>query len=204
MEQRFGFDVTLRDPASGQPVRVKVWGTASGQGGDADPQAAPRISAALSQATHQVMAQALAAQQVAMPTLSMSLAHFTPQIVQAANGRLGAAGIQLHSVQMSCQVPESATAPAVAAAPSPAESAASNFAGNVADAAASSVPDRVNVNVGGYNVGFGEGGVDGDGLADQATEKVKSEIFHYVLVGAILLFVAFICCGSVAYKLIFP
>ncbi|MFK7984945.1 MAG: hypothetical protein AB8I08_02865 [Sandaracinaceae bacterium] len=202
MENKVGFTVALPDPVTGQPVQTHFYGTVQQLGGQADPHAPNRVHQALSRGVAEVLVGALRAHQVAMPTLNQSMAHFTPAIVQQANAQLGGAGIQLTSVTLHASVPESATAPAaaaIAAAPSPMESVASSFAANVAPSA----PSQVNVNVGGFKVGVGAEGVNGDSLADQAADKVKGQILHYAILGGVLLFVCFICCGSVAFKLLF-
>jgi len=204
MEQKLGFSLTVRDPASGQPVTIRMWGTASHHGGEANPGADHAVSRAVNNAATGVISGALGAQQVALPTLEMSLPHFTPQIVQQANAELGAAGIQLTSVVLQCTVPPApqmaAASAAIAAAPSALESAASNLVDN---AVASNVPSHVNVNVGGFNVGVGADGPSAGGLADQAADKVKGQLLHYAIIGGVFLFVSFICCGAVAFKFLF-
>lgn len=200
MEQRYGFNLNVRDHA-GQNVQIPAYGTVQRHGGGPDPQRdGGLVQSALYQAANVVVGQAVGAGQVGLPTLAHSLPHFLPQIEQAANAHLAHSGIQLNQLTMQVNVPQSAIAPAaaaIAAAPSPLESAAQNFGENVADSVADSVASRIpsSVNVGGFRIGAGQN------LGDQLGDKVKGEILHYVILAGVALFVAFICCGSIAFKL---
>jgi site-specific recombinase len=201
MNQDLGFRVTLRDPASQQTVSVRVFGTIT-HGGHGD-DASRQIAAAVTSAATTVLSRALASQQVALPTLEMSFAHFTPQIVEAANAELSAAGLQITDAQLQCSAPPApdmaAASAAIDAAPGPLESAASNVAGNVA----ASVPTHARVDVGGLRVGVGADGVNTNGLAGQVKDKIQGQVLHYAIIAGVFVFVSFICCGSVLFKFVF-
>ena len=74
------------DPATGQNVGAMVQGT-FGYHAHGDPGAVlPRLQSALLGATQSVVQQKLAAGQVALPTLSMSMPHFVPEIIAQSGG----------------------------------------------------------------------------------------------------------------------
>ncbi|MBX3275591.1 MAG: hypothetical protein KF729_35355 [Sandaracinaceae bacterium] len=205
MQQQYSFSVSLPDH-QGQPVEVRCSGSVDRQGGaPGDRSAEAYAASALQSAAQRVLGASLAAGQVALPSLALSLPHFVPQILADASAQLAPSGVQLASLSMQCVVPTSATAPAaaaIAAAPTPMQALGSSLQHAAADQVASAIPSRVNVHVGGFKVGVGQGGVDTGGLADQAMNKVKSSIMFYVIGGAILLLVALLCCGSVAFKML--
>ena len=195
MQQHYSFSVRLPDH-QGQPVDVRFSGTV-------ERSAEHDATAALQSAAQRVLGAGLVAGQVALPSLALSL--FIPQILADASAQLAPSGVQLASLSMQCVVPATATAPAaaaIAAAPTPMQALGASVQRAAADQVASAIPSRVNVHVGGFKVGVGEGGVDSGSLADQAVDKVKSSIMFYVIGGVILLLVALLCCGSVAFKML--
>ncbi len=168
---QFGGQASLQDPHTG-PVTVQLHGTVSGatQPGLDPTQVA---QAAISEAFSRVVQPALQAGTLAMPTLQHSMAALIPQIIQAIDpGRM-----QVQSLDLTVQVPQSATQPAaaaIAAAPSPMESAAQNFSDNVKDQYDPRGSDvEVRTNIGGINVGVGTGGINTDEIASQLKEKAK-------------------------------
>ena len=204
MEEKIGFAITVPDPTSGQAVQVRVFGAVVRAGGDADPQVSAAVSSQLRGAAADVITRELRAGRVGLAALPASLAHFTPEIVGRANEALQAHGLHIQSAALECTAPPppqaQAATEAINAAPSVAESVASNLADNLV---ANAIPRRVGVNIGGFKLGFGDGGGDEDSLAEQAADKAKGQLLHYAILGGVFLFVTFICCGFVGFKIIF-
>ncbi len=192
------FSVQLLPPGGGAPVPVDFQGQAL-LAGPADP---ARVSAAIQEATREVVQAKLQGNQVAFPTLSMSLGHFVPEISTRAAGPLGFANATLSSLQLTAAVPQHAVAPAAAQVMTGsqiAQNVAGNFASN-ALAAAMPGPPTVHANVGGFHLRVGPGS---DSIGDQVESEVKDRILHYAIVGGTLLLVSAICVVAIAVKLIF-
>jgi hypothetical protein len=65
------------------------------------------------------------------------------------------------------------------------------------------MPTGVKVKVGGFNVRVGAGGLDSDGLAGHAVDKVKDKLLGCVIVGGVLLLLALITLAVVIAKIVF-
>ena len=203
-QHQIGFNLPLHDPAAGQPVTVRWFGTVAYQGGGGPQFDNPSLVNAVQTAIGQVIAPRLAQNQLALPTLGMSLGALSGELMQHANHALSASGIGLTQLQLQAQVPESATAPAaaqIAAAPGVMESVAGNFAGNVADQVASSIPRKVNVRVGGFKVGVGAGGIDEEGLVGQLKSKIFDHLLEAAIIGGVLVLL-FCITSAVILKII--
>ncbi|MCC6877310.1 MAG: hypothetical protein IT378_23595 [Sandaracinaceae bacterium] len=200
------FSLPLPNPIGGPAVEVAFAGTAQVHAAAPDPVLGPRLQSILQQTLSSVLGGRLMRNELAMPTLSPSLPHLVPEIVHHANAQLAPQGVQLAGLSLQASVPQHATQPAaaaIAAAPSPFASAASNFTSNVADQVASHVPTGVNVHVGGFKVGVGQGGVNTGGLADQMKEKVKDKLLTYAIVAGVVLLLGCITTGVLAKILLF-
>lgn len=187
--ESIGFSVALPNPAGGPPVDVRFSGSAQVQAWAPDPHVAARATAALQQAVHMIVSGKLARNELALPTLAMSMPHLAPAIVAQANTQLQPQGLALAAIALDASVPQHAIAPAaaaIAAAPTPLQSVASNFTSNVAGAVASSVPTGVQANIGGFKVRVGAGGVDGDHLANQVMGEAKDKLIGCVIVGGVV------------------
>ncbi len=185
------FVVQLLPPAGGAPVSVDFQGQAV-MAAPADP---GQVGAAIQEATRAVVQEKLHGNQVAFPTLAMSLGHFVPEIS-------GRAGLPISQLQLTCAVPQSATAPAAGQVMSGADIAknvAGNFASN-AIAAAMPGPPRVQANIGGFRVNVGPGA---DSIGDQVESEVKDRLLHYAIVGGVLVLISGICVVALAIKLVF-
>ena len=186
MEQRYGFNINIRDHA-GENVPVSVFGTVQRRGEAIDPQRdASLVQSNLYQAANVILGRAALSGEIGLPTLGPSLPHFIPRIEQAANEKLATSGIRLSNLTMQANVPSSFAASA-AQGPSPGAPATRNLGENLVGSAA----------VGGHRIG------GGDDLGDQVTSAVKGQLLHYAILGGVALLVAVICCGGVAYQVLF-
>lgn len=182
----------LLDPATGQSLQANVQGSFTySPAGDAS--AVARLQAALLHATQQVVADKLARNQIAIPTLAHSLPHLTAEIIHASGA--AAMGVQVHGLQVNVHV----TAPA---GPAP-------YAGQLPPDPHTQMQNRMQqiaqdrldprnyevkatVEVGGFKLNASsDKGFDSDGLAKQATEKAKTELVWWgigcVVVGLVVI-----------------
>jgi hypothetical protein len=171
----------FRDPVSGQECRGTVQGTFTfvAQG---DPNAvAQQLQAGLLQAIGAVIAQKLAANQVAIPTVQGSLPYFQNEIIAASGAQN--LGVQITGLQLTVQIdnPYAVQPYTGAMPPDPMQSTANAFK----QAAADHLDPRnyeyeAKVNIGGFKIGAStDKGLDTDGLKKQVGDKVKSNLIWY-------------------------
>ncbi len=161
------------DPATGQQVGAKAWGTCTFDvAPGADPAAAQaRVGPQLLQAVTQVLHQKIATGQVPVAQLQAALPHFFGEIV-------GASGLQGQGVYVQNVALQLAMGGAAGPAPGPA-------------APASDDPQfRYQVNIGGLRIkGTSDGGVDSKGLQNQLVDKAKSAVIWWVATAVVVLVV---------------
>jgi len=186
----------LRDPATGQNVGAMLQGrftfTTNG-----DPNAIRHhLQGALIRATHQVVSQKLAQNQVALGTLPQSLPYYTQEIIQASGAAQMGAGIQ--ELQLGIQLGAPAAAqPQQPYAPQgygggqpamhgqfmhqnqpPQQQSGGGFLDNV--------EIKADIHIGGFHIkGSSSKGIDEEALAKQADEKAKSD-FIWWIIGAVV------------------
>jgi hypothetical protein len=166
------------DPATNQQVSGRVWGTFTFQA-SMDPNTAMQtVQSVLPGAVNAVLQQKLAAGQVALPTMQTSLPHFYAEII----AETGAAqhGVQITGLELtvSIETPAPVQPHVGPLPPDPMQATANAFA----QAAQDELDPRnyeweARVNVGGFKVKAStDGGLDTDGLAEQAKDKAKSTL----------------------------
>lgn len=177
---------------SGEPVSCNLFGDVAFEYAG-DPNAIrPHLSNAILQATGNVIAAKLRANQVAIPTLSASLPHFVPEIV-AACGAQGF-GVRITQLQLQIVVPQAAPPPQpMVMPPTPMQSAAASLG----QAAADHLDPRnyeyeAKINVGGFKIKAStDGGLDTQGLKNQVKDKAKSTVIWWaagcLIVGLVFL-----------------
>lgn len=171
----------FQDPGTGQTVQGSANGTFVIQAvAQVDVNAAiAHVASALLPAMTQVIAQKLAANQVALPTVQQSLPYFLQEIGQAAG--LDRMGLQL--VQLNANVAIQSPAPVVAPYTGPMPPTPMQSAANALGQAAADRLDprnyevKATVNVGGFKIkGSSKSGLDTEGLQDQVVDKAKSTV----------------------------
>ena len=183
----------FQDPATGASTSGRAFGsfTYLCQG---DPNAVlPELQSKLSHAVNTVVVEKLVTGQVAVPTLQQSLPYFWAEIIAAS----GAAemGVQIGELNLTVTMDQPSTAQPAAAPmpPTPMQATADAFT----QAAQDELDPRnyeyeAQVNVGGFKIkGSTDGGLDTDGLAEQAKDKAKSTLIWWgagcVIIGIILI-----------------
>lgn len=203
--QQLAFSSTLPNPAAGgAPVEVHFAGHA--QLFAPDPQAAAYASAAVQQAVQTVVGGRLARNELALPTLAMSLPHLLAEIAAQARLGLQPRGLTLGDLALQASVPHHAIAPAaaaIAAAPTPLQSVASSFTNNLGNHLAGSIPTGVKVKVGGFSVRADKDGIDGGHFANQLADKAKDKLLGCAIVGGVLLVLGLITAVVLAKVLLF-
>jgi hypothetical protein len=184
--EQLSFSLPLIDPSSGRSFEVRFWGHTD-----------PGQAAAVQAAVQSVISARLARNELALPTLSPSLPHLTPEIAQLA---------RVSSLALEAAVPHEAIAPAaaaIAAAPTVMESVGNTFANRAAEHAASHVPTGVRVDVGGFKVKVGKDGVDGGSLVDQIKDKAFDKLLGCAIVGGVVVLLGVITMGVLVKVLFF-
>lgn len=167
-----------------------------------DPAAAQApLRQALEQCTQGVLQDRLNQSQVALPTLSQSLAYFLDDITARTNGALEPQGIAITRLGLDVTVPQTAVQPAAGQVMSGSE-IATNVAGNFAEnVIAQNMPrPRLRANVRGFNVDVGPGA--SQSVGEQIGDEIGSRILHYVILGGVVLFVGGVCVIAMAVKLL--
>lgn len=204
--QQLAFSSTFQSPAGGAPVEVLFSGHAQLQLFAPDPQAAAYASAAVQQAVQTVVGGRLARNELALPTLAMSLPHLLAEIAAQARLALSQRGLQLGDLALQASVPQHGVAPAaaaIAAAPTPLSSVAGSFASNLGSHVASSIPTGVKVKVGGFSVRADKDGIDGGHFASQLADKAKDKLLGCAIVGGVVLLLGLITAAVLAKILLF-
>ncbi|MCA9629194.1 MAG: hypothetical protein KC766_16045 [Myxococcales bacterium] len=185
---QFGSRATLRDPSTQQPVQTNIFGTVTYSLNGDPAQYGDYVKQAVSKAAEQLIAQKLASNQLAVPTLSMSAAALAPEIAQAAQAQMQ--GVQVSHIEIQIN-PEQAPAPQPLAPaqmpPTPMQAMQNSFqekAQNALDP--SNYEVKAKLNIGGFKVGMSsEDGLDTDGLKKQAVDKAKSKLIGCVIAAVI-------------------
>jgi hypothetical protein len=183
----------FRDPSTGQLVGGNVFGDFTFQlMGPGDPNNAQQYAASqLMIAIKTVIAQKLASNQIAIPTISHSMPHLQGEIIAAAGTQQ--AGIQIMSLNLQVQMdaPPQAAQPPMQMPPTPMQSMQNAFAQEARDRLdPSNYEVRAKINVGGFQLKAStDGGIDTDSLGEQAKDKVVSNLIWYGAGCFILLFV---------------
>jgi len=183
----------FRDPNSGQSVNGSVNGSFTFAGAGDPAAMAPRAQAALLRAITNVIAQKLAANQVAIPTIAGSVPYFSGEIVAAAAAEVP--DIQLSALQLTVDVQNPyAAMPGVGGPlpPDPIQATKNAFAQAAQDRLDPRNYDyEAKLNVGGFKIKAStDGGLDTEGLKNQVKDKVKTEVIWYgigcVIVGLVI------------------
>ncbi len=156
----------ITDPATGRQAHATVSGRFAfvAQGNPAA--LVPQLNAALVQATQRVITHKLQTNQVAIPTLAQSLPHFTSEIVQ--NSGIAQMGVQLQQIELAISLDWTAVPQQPAPQPQ--------------------YEVRGELEIGGFNLkASSSGGFDAQGLADQATDKARSEITWWIIMGVVVI-----------------
>jgi hypothetical protein len=201
-ELSLAFSVDLFPTAHEGPVTVGFRGQATFSTSGGQPVEAGLVHDAITQTTRAVVQAKLSGHQVALPTLSMSLPHFVPEIIAQAAEPLGWQNASLSSLHLEADVPPEAIAPAAGQVMSGSEIAANvagNFAANAMHAAVPAAPG-IRANIGGMRVNVGPGS---EPIGDQVESEIKDRILTYAIVGGVLLLVLGICVVAVVVKLVF-
>lgn len=183
----------LLDPATNQSLPASVQGVFTFEA-SGDPNAVlPQLQAGLLRATGAVIQQKLSANQVALPTLAQSLPYFVQEIIaQSGAAQLGVRVDQLQ-LGVNVQPAQPAVAPYTGAMPPDPYTQAQNRMAQIAkdklDPRNYEVEARINV--GGFRINASsDKGLDTQGLADQVTNKVRSEVVWWgigcVIVGIVV------------------
>lgn len=197
----------FRDPTSGQSFSGQAFGSFSFNAADESELMVAQLQQAILRAVTEVIAQKLASNQVAVPTIPGSVPYYVGEIIAAA----GAAGLgaQITDLQLQVTVENPYAASAAPGVPagmpaSPMQAMQASFAQQAKDRLDPSNYDvHAKINVGGFKIKAStDGGIDTDGLKNQVKDKVKTEIIWYgigcVVVGFVVLLLAGI--GWYAYN----
>ena len=182
------------DPASGQ----QVTGTANGSYAfeyAGDPNAVlQHLQAGILRAATAVIQQKLAANQVALPTLSHSMPHFVPEIVAQSGAQQMGVQITQLTLNVTAQSPAMVAPPAMGAMPpTPMQAMQNSFKQQAQERLdPNNYEVRAQVNVGGFKIkGSTDGGLDTEGLKNQVVDKAKSTIIWWaigcVIIGLVIL-----------------
>jgi hypothetical protein len=183
----------FRDPNSGQSLSGTAQGgfTVAGAG---DPNAMlPRAQGALLAAITQIIAQKLASNQLAIPTIAGSVPYFVNEIIAAASAQ--APDLQISGLQLTVDVQNPyAVGPGMGGAmpPDPMSAMQNAFAQRAQEKLdPRNYEYQAKINVGGFKIKAStDGGLDTDGLKNQVKDKVKTEIIWYgigcVVVGLVI------------------
>lgn len=189
----------FRDPTTGQGVPGSVWGTFTYQmTGPGDPNAVQQqVQQYLLRAISGVIEQKLVANQIAIPTIAPSLPHLTNEILAAAGTQQLGVQVTALNLQAQMQQPAAPQQPMVMP-PTPMESMQNAFEQRAREKLdPSNYEVRAKINVGGFQVKAStDGGIDTDGLAKQAKDKVVSNVIWYAG-GCLLLIVVLGGVGAV-------
>ncbi len=180
----------LKDPATGQVITGKVYGTYESD------TPGPQTQHALVQAMNEVLVGELAAGRIAVSTLEASLPHLYPKIIERC-------GAQIISLDLKLSLPPSSTAQAPLP-PTPQEAMRNALEQQARDAVE---PDNREVHaqlrVGGLRINANsKDGIDTEGLKSQLKDKAKSELIWWGAAAFIILlvFVGLIGLGIYIYK----
>lgn len=174
----------LRDPATGNTVSGRLFGTFSYEAQGDVSQALSFVQQAVQNAAAQVIAEKVTSNQVALPTLAQSLPHFAPEII----ARSGAQQYGIQITQLTAQVelegggmPPQQLPPQQQMPPAPMQSMQSALAQQAKDRLdPRNYEYEARINVGGFRVKAStDGGLDTAGLANQAKDKVKTTLIWW-------------------------
>ncbi len=183
----------LVDPTTKQPLRASAQGMITFQTAGDPSVVVPRLQAALLQATAQVIQAKLDQGQVALPTLTQSLPYFVQEIV----ARAGAAqmGVSVERLDLGVSVEAGAPLAQPYGGPMPPDPA-TQMQNRMAQIAKDKLDPRnyeveARINIGGFRVKAStDEGLDTQGLADQVTNKVRSEVVWWgigcVIIGLVV------------------
>ena len=197
----------FRDPASGQQVSGQLHGsfTFSAHG---DPNAlVPRLQQGLLAAANQVVADKLAANQLAIATIAHSLPHLSAEIIAHSGAQQLGAHIAQLQLQANIQAPpaghgygqgapghgygQGAPPAAHQMPPTPMQSMQNAARQHAEDALnPENYEVRARINVGGLRINANStDGIDTDGIAEQVADRAKSNLIWYgagcVIVGLV-------------------
>ena len=197
--QQFGGQFNIIDPATKQEVNCRFFGTFHYAPGP-DEGLVRMAQNQLTLAVRGVLAKKLLSNEVALPTLQQSLPHYTQEIIAEAG--TAQRGVSITQLELSVQVPPAAAAPAPAPLPaSPMEATANAFQQRAKEALdPSNYEVRGQVNIGGFKVKAStDGGLDTDGLLEQAKNKAKSTVIWWGIGCVILLLLGVFLLGLAWY-----
>lgn len=190
------------DPASGQQVHGTLQGNFTFVC-NGDPNAVVQhLQAGILRATTTVLQQKLAANQVALPTMAMSMPSFVPEIIAQSGAQ--SMGVQITQLNLtpSVQSPAMVAPPAMGAMPPNPYQATANAAKQVAQQHLDprNYEVEAQVNVGGYKIKAStDGGLDTEGLKNQVVDKAKSTVIWWAIGCGALLFVGLLLVGIAGY-----
>lgn len=186
----------FRDPTSGQAINGHAFGTFSFNASGDENALVPQLQHAIVSAVSEVIANKLASNQVAVPTIPGSVPYYVGEIIAAANA--AQYGAQITDLQLQVTVDNPYAAGAMPGAPAgmpanPMEAMQASFAQEAKDRLDPSNYDvHAKINVGGFKINAStDGGIDTEGLKNQVKDKVKTEIIWYgigcIVVGFVIL-----------------
>ncbi len=191
----FDGQIQLTDPATGQPVPTRVFGSVTTPADPAQVQA--HVQQAVLQAATQVLGAKLAQQQLAVQTLAHSAPALAPEILQVMQA--GLPSVQLSQLQLQL-TPTLPAAPQIHVPAAPFDPMAA-----VKDAYVQEAKDRLDpsnyevrakLNIGGFKVGLStEDGLDTEGLQKQVKDKAVSKLIGCVIGAVILLLILAVVAG---------
>jgi hypothetical protein len=171
----------LVDPATGQQTPAQVQGRFVFVYNGNPAQVQQQLGAMLLDATNRVIAQKLAQNQVALPTLAQSLPHFVQEIIAQSGAQQVGAQITQLELQVQVQQPAGPAPYQGQLPPDPYQQTANRMQQIAADRLnPENYTVKAQVNIGGFKLkGSSDKGFDTDGLVDQAKDKAKTELVWY-------------------------
>jgi len=200
---RFGGKIgPLIDPVSRQQINGNVFGTFSFTAQGDESAMEQMLRDRLVMAIKKVIAQKLATNQVAIPTIPGSVPYYVNEIIAESGATEMGAQITNLTLQVNMENPyEAAAMPAAPAAmpPNPMQSMQNAFAQEAKDRLNPANYDvHAKINVGGFKINAStDGGIDTQGLKDQVKDKVKTEIIWYGI-GCVVVGLVLVLLGGIA------
>jgi hypothetical protein len=193
----------FQDPTSGRSLGGTVQGTFTYEmthGGD--PNAVmPQLQGMLIHGLNQVIAQKLASQQVAIPTIAGSLPYFQNEVFAASGAHSVGAQLTGMSLQVEMENPYAVQPHAGPLPPDPIQATKNAFAQAAQDRLdPRNYEVKAKFNVGGFKIGASsKDGLDTDSLGEQAVDKAKSTVIWWAIGCVVILFVVALLGGIGVY-----
>lgn len=181
----------LLDVATGRTLAANVRGRYTFVSHANPAQVSPQLSSALVAASQRVISAKLAHNQVVLQTLAQSLPHFVPEIIAQAGA--AALGAQIQGLELAVDLGGPVAAPGAQPLPPDPNTQLQNRMKQIASDRLDprNYEVKARIDIGGFRINASsESGLDTDGLAAQATSKVRSEVVWWgigcVVVGLVV------------------